>query len=127
MARHKPRPKTAAAFPRPQLRSDELWLAHSRGAAGWATRKSRLFRGITDRNFPDEPKFRIARGLTANQLSSALSKSSPLTSEELAQIELGTRMIYDHQILAISQVLGVRISELFGTPPRKRRPKREPK
>ena len=72
-------------------------------------------------------RIRIARGLTVNQLSSALPKSSPLTSEELAQIELGTRIIYDHQILAISQAMGVRISELFATPPRNRRPKREPK
>ena len=72
-------------------------------------------------------RIRIARGLTVNQLSSALPKSSPLTSEELAQIELGTRMIYDHQILAISQALEVRISELFGTPPMKRRAKQEPR
>ncbi len=70
-------------------------------------------------------RIRIAKGLTLGQLSSALPKSSPLTSEELAQIELGTRMIYDHQIQAISQVLGVRLSELFGTPPRKRRAKQE--
>ena len=72
-------------------------------------------------------QFRIQKGLTVNQLSSALSKSSPLTSEDLAQIELGTRKVYDHEILAISQALGVRISELFSTPPKKRRAKQEPK
>ena len=71
-------------------------------------------------------RFRIAKRLTVNQLSSALPTTAPLTSEELAQIELGTRKVYDHEILAISQALGVRISDLFGTPPRKRRPKREP-
>lgn len=71
-------------------------------------------------------QFRIQKGLTVNQLSSALPPSSPLTSEEIARIELGTRKVYDHEILAISQALGVRVSDLFGTPPRKRRPKREP-
>ena len=70
---------------------------------------------------------RIQRGMTVHQLASALPPSSPLTSEEIARIELGTRKVYDHEIQAISQALGVRISELFGTPPRKRRPKQEPK
>ena len=45
--------------PRPHLRSDELWWAHSRGAAGWANRKTLHFWGVTDRNFPDEPIFRL--------------------------------------------------------------------
>ena len=66
-------------------------------------------------------KFRIARRLTIDQLASALPKSSPLSSEELAQIELGTLRVLDYQVQAISQALGVRPSELFGTPPRKRR------
>ena len=72
-------------------------------------------------------RIRIAKGLTVDQLASALSKSSPLSSEELAQIELGTRKIFDYQVQAISQVLGVRLSDLFATPPRKRRAKQEPK
>lgn len=72
-------------------------------------------------------QIRIQKGLTAHQLSSALSESSPLSSEEIAQIELGTRKIFDYQVQAISQSLGVRISELFGTPPRKRRAKQEPR
>lgn len=72
-------------------------------------------------------RLRIAKGLTVDQLVSALSKSSPLSSEELAQMELGTRKILDYQVQAISQVLGFRLSELFATPPRKRRPKLEPK
>ena len=72
-------------------------------------------------------KFRIARGLTIGQLASALPKSSPLTSEQITQIELGTRRVLDYQVQAISQALGVRISELFGTPPRKRRAKKEPR
>ena len=72
-------------------------------------------------------KIRIQRGLTVHQLSSALPNSSPLSSEELAQIELGTRKIFDYQVQAISQVLGVRLSDLFATPPRKRRAKQEPK
>ena len=71
-------------------------------------------------------RIRIAKGLTVHQLSSALPPSSPLTSEELAQMELGTRKIFDYQVQAISQAMGVRISDLLGTPSRKRRPKREP-
>lgn len=72
-------------------------------------------------------KFRIAKSLTINQLASLLPKSSPLSSEEIAQIELGTRKIFDYQIQAISQVLGVSLSDLFGTPSRKRRAKQEPR
>jgi transcriptional regulator with XRE-family HTH domain len=71
-------------------------------------------------------QIRIQKGLTAHQLSSALPNSSPLTSEQITQIELGTRRILDYQVQAISQALGVRLSELFGTPPRKRLPKQEP-
>lgn len=67
-------------------------------------------------------KFRIQRGLTVHQLSSALPDSSPLSSEELAQIELGTRKVYDHQIMAISLVLGVSIEDLYATPPRETLP-----
>ena len=72
-------------------------------------------------------RIRIEKGLTVHQLSLALSKSSPLSSEELAQMELGTRRVLDYQVQAFSRVLGVRLSDLFGTPPRKRHPKQEPK
>ena len=71
-------------------------------------------------------RIRIEKGLTVHQLSLALPKSSPLSSEELAQMELGTRKILDYQIQAISQALGVRLSELFDTSPKKQSPKQEP-
>ena len=71
-------------------------------------------------------RIRIAKGLTIGQLASALPKSSPLTSEQITQMELGTRRVLDYQVKAISLALGVRISELFGTPPRKRRGEKEP-
>lgn len=71
-------------------------------------------------------QLRIQRGLTVHQLASALPPSAILSSGEIAEIELGTRKVYDYELLGISQVLGVRLSELFGTPPRKRRPKQEP-
>ncbi len=67
-------------------------------------------------------RIRIQRGLTVHQLSSALPNSSSLSSEELAQVELGTRKIYDHELLAISQVFGVSIEELYATPPGKTLP-----
>lgn len=70
-------------------------------------------------------RIRIAKGLTIDQLVSALPKSSPLTSEQINQMELGTRRVLDYQVQAISQALGVRLSELFGTPPRERRAKQE--
>ena len=71
-------------------------------------------------------KFRIAKGLTIAQLASALPPSSPLTSEQITQMELGTLRVLDYQVQAISQALGVRLSDLFGTPLRKQPPKQEP-
>ena len=71
-------------------------------------------------------RIRIAKGLAIDQLASALPKSSPLTSEQIAQMELGTRRVLDYQVQAISQALGVRLSDLFATPLRKRRGKTEP-
>ena len=72
-------------------------------------------------------KIRIQKGLTVHDLASALPPSAILSSGEIAEIELGTRKVFDFEIQAISEILGVPISELFGTPPRKRRPKQEPK
>ena len=72
-------------------------------------------------------RIRIAKNLTVYQLSSALPKSSPLTSEQINQMELGTRKVFDFEIQAISEILGVPISDLFGTPPRKRRAKKGPR
>ena len=72
-------------------------------------------------------QLRIKKGLTVHQLASALPKSSPLSSEELAQMELGTRRVLDYQVQAISQVLEVSLPDLFATPPTKRRPKKGPK
>lgn len=60
---------------------------------------------------------RIQKGLTVNQLSSALPASSPLTSEEIAGIELGTRKVFDHEIQALSEVLKVSIEDLYATSP----------
>ena len=60
---------------------------------------------------------RIQKGQTVNQLASALSPSSPLTSEEIAQIELGTRKVFDHEIQALSQALKVSVEDLYATSP----------
>ena len=60
---------------------------------------------------------RIQRGMTVNQLSSAMPASSPLTSEEIAGIELGTRKVFDHEIQALSEVLKVSIEDLYATSP----------
>lgn len=67
-------------------------------------------------------RIRIEKGMTVNQLSSALPKSSPLTSEMIGQIELANRKLYDQELLAISKVLGVSIEDLYATSPRKTSP-----
>ena len=67
-------------------------------------------------------RIRIEKGMTVNQLSSALPPSSPLTSEMIAQIELANRKVYDQELLAISKILGVSIEDLYATSPRKTSP-----
>ena len=62
-------------------------------------------------------RIRIEKGMTVNQLSSALPKSSPLTSEMIGQIELANRKLYDQELLAISKVLGVSVEDLYATSP----------
>ena len=62
-------------------------------------------------------RIRIEKGLTVHQLSSALPPSSPLTSEEIARIELGIRKVFDHEIQALSQVLKVSVEDLYATSP----------
>lgn len=62
-------------------------------------------------------RIRIQKGLTVNQLSFALYPSSPLTSEEIARIELGTRKVFDHEIQALSQALKVSVEDLYATSP----------
>ena len=71
-------------------------------------------------------QLRIERGLTVAQLSSALPTPSYLSSEELIQVELGSRRVYDHELWAISRVLGVSVADLYHAPPGNRRPKQEP-
>ena len=58
-------------------------------------------------------RIRIEKGLTVAQLSSALSTLSFLSCEELIQVELGNRKVYDHGLWAICQILKVPVSELF--------------
>lgn len=60
-------------------------------------------------------QLRIQKGLTVHQLASVLPASSPLTSEEIARIELGTRKVYDHEMQAISQALNVTVEDLYAT------------
>ena len=71
-------------------------------------------------------RIRIAKGLTVHQLASALPPSAILSSGEVAEIEVGTRKVYDYELPGISKALGVTIKDLFATPPRKQRAKREP-
>ena len=71
-------------------------------------------------------RIRIEKGLTVAQLSSALPTASFLSCEELIQVELQNRKIFDHELWAISRVLGVSVADLYHAPPGNRRPKQEP-
>lgn len=62
-------------------------------------------------------RIRLQKGLTVHQLSSALPTPSFLSSEELIQVELGNRKVYDHEIQALSQALKVSIEDLYATSP----------
>lgn len=72
-------------------------------------------------------RIRLQKGLTIHQVSSALPTHSFLSSEELIQVELGNRKVYDHELWAISRALGVSVADLYCVPPGHRRLKREPK
>ena len=72
-------------------------------------------------------QLRIEKGLTVAQLSSALPTSSFLSCEELIQVELRNRIIHDHELWAISRVLGVSVDDLYRIPPGERRTKQEPR
>ena len=71
-------------------------------------------------------RIRIQKDMTVHQLASALPPSAILSSGEVAEIEVGTRKAYDYELPGISKALGVTIKDLFATPPRKQRAKREP-
>ena len=68
-------------------------------------------------------RIRIEKGLTVYQLASALPKSSSLSCEEISQIELGNRKVYDGEIQAISQALKVTVADLFFTSRKKVTPR----
>ena len=72
-------------------------------------------------------RIRIEKGLTVAQLSSALPTASFLSCEELIQVELQNRKIFDHELWAISRALGVSVADLYRAPPGNRRTKQEPK
>lgn len=64
-------------------------------------------------------QIRIQKGMTVHQLASALPPSAILCAGEVAEIEVGTRKIYDYELLGISKALGVPIESLFPTPHKK--------
>ena len=64
-------------------------------------------------------QLRIQKGITLHHLESALPPSAILSSGEIAEIELGTRKVYDYELQGLSEALGVPIDELFLTPRKK--------
>ena len=64
-------------------------------------------------------RIRIARGMTVHQLASALPTSAILSSGEVAEIEVGTRKVYDYEIQGIARALEVTVADLFLTPQKK--------
>lgn len=68
-------------------------------------------------------QIRIGKGMTVHHLASALPPSAILCSGEIAEIELGTRKVYDYELLGISRVLKVSIDDLYATAQRQSPPK----
>ena len=64
-------------------------------------------------------RIRIAKGMTVHQLASALPTSAILSSGEVAEIEVGTRKVYDYEIQGIARALEVTVADLFLTPQKK--------
>ena len=64
-------------------------------------------------------QIRIAKGMTVHQLASALPPSAILSSGEVAEIEVGTRKVYDYEIQGVARALGVTVADLFLTPQKK--------
>lgn len=64
-------------------------------------------------------QLRIKKGLTVHQLASVLPPSAILCSGEIAEIEVGTRRVYDYEIQGIAGALGVTVADLFLTPRKK--------
>lgn len=58
-------------------------------------------------------KHRIAKGLTVDQLSSALGPQCPIRPEALRQIEICQRKVYDFQLAHLASVLGVRVGDFY--------------
>ena len=61
-------------------------------------------------------RIRISKGMTVHQLASALPPPVILCAGEVAEVELQTRILYDFELLAICQALGVSIESLYSTP-----------
>mgnify|MGYP003590118488 CR=1 FL=1 len=61
-------------------------------------------------------QIRLRKGMTVHDLASALPPSAILAAGEVAEIELGSRKVYDYEIMGISRALGVTVADLFFTP-----------
>ena len=64
-------------------------------------------------------RIRIQKGLNVHQLASALPPSAILSSGEVAEIEVGTRKVYDYEIQGIARALRVTVADIFSTPQKK--------
>ena len=64
-------------------------------------------------------RIRIKKKMTVHDLASALPPSAILSSGEVAEIEVGTRKVYDYEIQGIARALEVTVADLFLTPQKK--------
>lgn len=62
---------------------------------------------------------RIEKGISIHTLSQSLGKRISLSPEELRDIELGVREIWDIELVAIARALEVQPEDLFRTPHQK--------
>lgn len=56
---------------------------------------------------------RAARGISTQKLSDSLGIHIHLTPEEIRDIELGVREVWDIELVAIAKALGVPVDALF--------------
>ena len=60
-------------------------------------------------------RIRVTKGLSPSLLSQSLGRSVRLTPEEIRDIELGVREVWDIELVAIAKALGVHPEDLFPT------------
>lgn len=78
-------------------------------------------KNITGRNIA---RTREQKGLTIEQVAFGLPADFVMGPKELHEKEAGQKRIYDIELLAIANFLGVSVDSLFGTPQHRKKHKK---